>query len=205
MYEHVDLFGFDFFCQNSGCEKYAEAPTSVIKKYEGIFPEFLLAVWERHGFTSHGDGYVWTVNPDDYTHVILDFFGKEHNLIIFARNSFGGLYAVKDEYQYIIRPQVAMAHNLGKNGVENLFKYGLIMLNDEEHKKHLKTLKKLGPIDQDHMYGYVPMLALGGNGSLKETKIVKTQEYLALLADVVIDAKRNGWNPLGLNEEEESA
>ena len=98
-----------------------------------------------------------------------------------------------------------MAHNLGKNGVENLFKYGLIMLNDEEHKKHLKTLKKLGLIDQDHMYGYVPMLALGGNGSLKETKIVKTQEYLALLADVVIDAKRNGWDPLGLNEEEESA
>lgn len=89
--------------------------------------------------------------------------------------------------------------------IDVIFFIGFIRINDEDHKKHLKTQRKLGPIDQDHMYGYVPMLALGGNGSLKETKIVKTQEYLALLADVVIDAKRNGWNPLGLNEEEESA
>ena len=204
MYEEMNLLGFEFFVHKYGYQKYADVSPETIEKYKGILPDFMLAVWERYGLSSHGDGYIWTVNPDDYTDIIRDFFGREHKLVVFARDSFGDLWAVKGDEKFKIHTQIALAKHMGKADLDTLFSAVIIMLDDEEHAEHLKVLKKLGPIDQDHMYGNVPMLALGGDGSLKEKKIVKTREYLALVADTVTEANRNGWNPLGLKDEEAS-
>jgi hypothetical protein len=201
LYKDIEIRGFDRLCRLHGYKKYADVSSEMIEKYKGILPDFLLAVWEKHGLSSHGEGYIWTVNPDDYSDIIRSFFGKDNQLVVFARNSFGKLYAAKDGQEYRIRPQIGIARYFAEADIDNDFKYTLITLGDSEHKEHLKAMKKLGPIDQDHMYGYVPMLALGGDGSLKETKIVKTQEYLMLVAEVVTEANRNGWDPLGLESE----
>ncbi|WP_420595519.1 GAD-like domain-containing protein [Deinococcus sp.] len=204
MYEDMNLLGFEFFVHKHGYQKYADVALETIEKYKGILPDFMLAVWERYGLSSHGEGYIWTVNPDDYSEIIREFFGKEHPLVVFARSSFGDLWAVQGDREYKVMTHYGHAFYFGETDLDSLFSFGIMSLGDEKHAEHLKVLKKLGPIDQDHMYGYVPMLALGGDGSLKETKIVKTREYLALVADTVTEANRNGWNPLGLKDEEAS-
>lgn len=201
MYEHLEIRGFDRLTRLHGYEKYANVSLEVIEKYKTILPDFILAIWERHGLSSHGEGYIWTVNPDDYIGIVQDFFGKKRELIVFARSSFGDMYCVEGGKKYVIQPQIGEAIFIGDSDIEYSFKYSLIMLDDENLKRHLKARKKLGPIEHDQMYGYVPMLALGGDGSLKETKIVKTKEYLALVADVVTEANRNDWDPLELNED----
>ena len=98
---------------------------------------------------------------------------------------------------YIIYPQQSHAKYMGS--MDNFGIFISSIINDSpRHKNHLAALKKLGPINSSQMYGYVPVLALGGDGSLDETQIVQMHEYLLMTAEIATEAVRNGWNPLGL-------
>lgn len=194
-----DLVFFEILCKEHEWHKYADVPKGLIEKYAGVLPDFLLAIWERHGFTSHGEGEIWLTNPDDFTDTIRAFFGKEYPFLVYARHSFGFMYAVLKDKIYVIHPQISRAQYRGE--IEIMPAQILNILDSgPAHKSHLRALKKFGPINSDQMYGYVPMLALGGDGSLKETQIVQMYEYLYLVADVATEAVRNGWDPLGLSE-----
>ena len=46
------------------------------------------------------------------------------------------------------------------------------------------TLKKLGRLKQDEMYGFVPALAFGGDSSVDHLEKVKAVEHLVLLAQL---------------------
>lgn len=197
MYEHVRIRPFNKLCERHEWHKYADVPVELIGKYAGKIPDFLLAIWEQYGFTSHGDGEVWFTNPDDFNDIIQAFFGKDYPFIVFARDSFGMMHAILKEKLYVIHPQVSHAQYMGELELFEI-RINSIIRDEKGNKYHRAALKKLGPINEEQMYGYIPMLALGGDGSLKETQIVQMNEYLLLVADVATEAVRNGWNPLGL-------
>jgi hypothetical protein len=202
MYEHVDLFDYERLCNKHGSQKYADVTLETLEKYQGKVPELLLAIWERHGLTSHGQGELWFTNPDDFTDIVQAFFGDQYSFIVYARTSFGRLWAILDDRLYTIHPQIARAIYGHKLEVfDTLMSSGLVSTSSDFHTEHLKALKKLGPLKADQMYGYVPVLALGGNGSLKETKIVQMREYLFMVADITTSAVREGgaklYNPDG--------
>jgi hypothetical protein len=46
------------------------------------------------------------------------------------------------------------------------------------------ALKKLGSLQPDEMYGFVPALALGGPGDLKHLQKLKTIEHLTFLSQL---------------------
>ncbi|WP_019011424.1 GAD-like domain-containing protein [Deinococcus aquatilis] len=205
MYEQVDLLRYELLEERFGSEKYADVTLETLEKYQGKVPELLLAIWERYGLTSHGQGELWFTNPDDFTDIVQAFFGDQHPFIVYARTSFGRLWAILDDRLYTIHPQIACAIYGHKLEVfDTLMSSGLVSTSSDFHTEHLKALKKLGPLKADQMYGYVPVLALGGNGSLKETKIVQMREYLFMVADIATTARREGWNPLGLPTESSS-
>jgi hypothetical protein len=205
MYEQVDLLRYELLEERFGSQKYADVTLETLEKYQGKVPELLLAIWERYGLTSHGQGELWFTNPDDFTDIVQAFFGDQYPFIVYARTSFGRLWAILDDRLYTIHPQIAHAIYGHKLEVfDTLMSSGLVSTSSDFHTEHLKALKKLGPLKADQMYGYVPVLALGGNGSLKETKIVQMREYLFMVADIATSAVREGWNPLGLPTESSS-
>lgn len=205
MYEHVDLFDYERLCSKHGSEKYAEVNAETLEKYRDQVPELLLAIWERHGLTSHGQGEIWFTNPDEFTDIVQAFFGDQQPFVVFARNSYGELYGFLTDRIYVIQPQIVRAIHQGKVSDFDTFLSGVLIIPYLDfHKEHLLALKKLGSLKADQLYGYVPMLALSGNGSLKETKIVQMREYLFMVADIATSAVREGWNPLGLPTESSS-
>lgn len=202
MYGHVDLFDYERLCSKHGREKYAEVNAETLEKYRGKVPELLLAIWERHGLTSHGQGELWFTNPDDFTDIVQAFFGNQYPFIVYARTSFRRLWTILDDRLYTIHPQIARAiygHKLEL--FDTLMSSGLISASSDFHTEHVKALKQFGPLKADQLYGAVPVLPLGGNGSLEETQVVQLREYLFMVADIATAALREGWNPLGLPTE----
>lgn len=190
-----DLAFFEILCEEHEYQKYSDAPNA--NKYKGILPDFLLEIWKKYGLTSHGNGEIWFTDPGKFTDIMRAFFGQDAGFTVYARHSYGYLYAIREKKLYIIHPQMARAQYMGE--IDTMPAQILNILDSgPAHENHIKALKKLGPINSDQMYGFTPMLALGGNGSLKETKIVKMPEYLLLVAEAATEAVRNGWNPLGL-------
>lgn len=81
-------------------KSYREAPKSLIKKFKGALPQILLDLWEKHGFASYKQGWLWTVNPTEFEHLKKDFpdlFLPHHHVI--GRFSFGHLLVWGDDGQ----------------------------------------------------------------------------------------------------------
>lgn len=58
---------------------------------------------------------------------------------------------------------------------------------DEEYlsiKQYKAATKKLGNLEYDECFGYVPLLALGGKESVNNLKKVKILEHIALIAEM---------------------
>lgn len=195
----VDLVYYDLLCEEHGREPYAPIPAGHLDKYAGQVPDLLLAIWERHGLTAHGQGEVWFTNPDEYQDLIQAFFGPDRPFIVFSRTSFGRLRAFLDGQIYTIHPQIARAiHSHDAHVFDALICSGLVSPSSAFHEEHQQALTALGPLTAEQMYGSVPPLALGGEGTLADTQIVPLREYLFRVARVATAALRDGWDPLGL-------
>lgn len=90
---------FEIFVEAMGEPvKVRSALESVIEKYKGVLPDVLLDYWRSEGWCGYADGLFWTVNPDDYKH-LLDMwlsgtkFSSIDNYHVIARSAFGDLYA----------------------------------------------------------------------------------------------------------------
>ena len=117
-----------------------------LEKYQGKVPELLLAIWERHGLTSHGQGELWFTNPDDFTDIVQAFFGDQYPFIVYARTSFGRLWAILDDRLYTIQPQIARAIYGHKLEVfDTLMSSGLVSTSSDFHTEHLRRSKNLAP------------------------------------------------------------
>jgi hypothetical protein len=185
-FEEFDLFYFERFVKKNGAVKYADVPDELFKQYAGVLPDYVLAIWERYGFTHHANGFFWIVDPNDYAELLDFMFGKNHGMTAFGKTSFGRIYVVRnDNHRFAVSAETGRA-----NSGEKTFQY-----ND-----HLKALEKLGLPSVEEIYGYVPALALGGAGTLEETQIVGMKEYLLMVAELAIELNKSGWDPFANNE-----
>jgi len=173
-------------------------PFSSIKRYEGKLPAQLLQYWESYGWCGYANGLFWTVNPQDYEPILerwlvgtgLSELDKYH---VIARSAFGQIYLWGEDtanslsvssylsrYSYI--PSV-LSREKFDFGTRLFFSTMQPERNDVDHLFEL-ALKKLGPLEADEMYGFVPALALGGPMELKNLQKVKTIEHLEFLSQL---------------------
>ncbi len=173
-------------------------PFSSIKRYEGKLPAQLLQYWESYGWCGYAKGLFWTVNPQDYEPILerwlvgtgLSELDKYH---VIARSAFGQIYLWGEDtanslsvssylsrYSYI--PSV-LSREKFDFGTRLFFSTMQPERNDVDHLFEL-ALKKLGPLEADEMYGFVPALALGGPMELKNLQKVKTIEHLEFLSQL---------------------
>ncbi|RMT14068.1 hypothetical protein ALP52_01301 [Pseudomonas amygdali pv. mori] len=175
-----------------------DVPHSNILKYKNKLPDQLLDYWADHSWSGYADGIFWTVNPEDYEHLLEQWLydtplhQKDHYHVI-ARSAFGALYiwGENDGYcltvsSYISRYSARTSIFAGKDdnlGVRAFFSFQSPESNDLVDL-FKPALEKLGPLRSDEMYGFVPALALGGQMELKNLQKVKTIEHLTFLSQL---------------------
>ena len=93
----------------------------------------------------------------------------------------------KDEFLGIVK------YRYGDNDViQARFKYFMMDVEfgelDEEFftiEQYDEAVEKYGELEYDECFGYVPLLALGGNESVNNLKKVKMKEHIALIYNMV--------------------
>jgi hypothetical protein len=191
---------FQYFLANMRPRSFRrEVPLSGIEKYQEHLPDLLLTHWKDLGWSGYGDGIFWTVNPDEYHEVIqawLEESGIENadTYHFIARGGFGNLYLWQSHTgnrlnvnviyaRYLLREQSITSREAEDQKVHAFFAT-VDRKNNDVDDLFEQARKKLGPLQPDEMYGFVPAIALGGPGTLNTLQKVKSIEHLTLLSQL---------------------
>lgn len=175
-----------------------EVPRETLLHFKGKLPDQLLAYWQEHGFSGYADGLFWTVNPQDYEPVLDAWLGEtsfveKDALHIIARTAFGHLLIWGERSgfslqlfapgSYLVEQSTASQKDDLEFAAQMFF--GFRKREVYEFDGRFKPAKqRLGRLNRDEMYGFVPALALGGPADVNHLERVKAIEHLVLLAQL---------------------
>ncbi|RMV74283.1 GAD-like domain protein [Pseudomonas coronafaciens pv. atropurpurea] len=190
---------YAFFLKKFGpAVKRQLVPATSIDRYTKKLPEQLLKYWEDFGWCGYAEGLFWTVNPQDYESLLNTWFSgiesfKSDNYHVIARSAFGELYVWGEKSGYSLSITSYMSRYSTRNSTFTGSKSDLgvkvffLSMNPEVINVadlFEPALEKLGELDSDEMYGFVPAIALGGSMELKNLQKVKVFEHLDLLSQL---------------------
>jgi hypothetical protein len=190
---------FEYFLENFGpAFGRRDVPGSSIDRYRGKLPDQLLEYWQEHGWCGYADGLFWTVDPQEYEPALEAWIGgtvfmEQDAYHLIGRSAFGDLYfwGEKSGYSLSISAPAALAvpresHLVGEKvslGVRTFFS-GMTRRKNDFDDLFAPALQRLGRLEHDEMYGFVPALALGGPATLDHLHKVKAVEHLVLLGQL---------------------
>ena len=160
----------------------------VLNKYEAILPKKLLELWKEYGYATILNGYMKVVNPDDYQELIHDSYFRGNVAIPVFISAFGDVITIEDE-QYIGMVKFKngdfsiIAKNIDRfiqNLDDEYFQEKYLELNQYE-----KAVSRLGELEYDECFGYVPLLGLGGCEKVENLQKVKIKEHIELITQLV--------------------
>ncbi len=181
------------------------ASQEAIEKYKGKLPDKLLEYWELYGWCGYANGLFWTVNPEEWDDALEAWIGDTELMEvdayhIIARSAFGELFLWGERTGNSVRINSPWGMIFPRFNQERFNKIGpdrsaqlFFASNDREHldlndvnDKPLfqRALKKLGPLDHDTMYGFVPALAMTGEPKLEDLQILDAHVHLEILAQM---------------------
>ena len=175
-----------------------EVPPSSIDKYTNVLPKKLLEYWSEHGWAGYGKGIFWTVNPAEYNAVIHPWleasgFPDAYDYHVIARGAFGNFYLWKQHTGNMLDINIRYARYLmssqrfSSEDLDKEIKIFFSSMNPENNNfddLFDQAFQKLGPLQPDEMYGFVPAIALGGPGTLNTLQKVKIIEHLTFLSQL---------------------
>jgi hypothetical protein len=176
-----------------------DASTSSIDRYRGKLPDQLLEYWQKHGWCGYADGLFWTVDPYEYEPVLDAWIGdtpfmEQDTYYVIARSAFGDIYLFGERHHrklHVIAPDARLLpprEGIQDSNLSIRAFFGSQTRNacdfSDVNGERLFTpaFKKLGCLQHDQMYGFVPALALGGAATIANLQIVSAVEHLVLLA-----------------------
>lgn len=170
-----------------GFIKEKEASPEVCKQYEGILPSEMTALWEKYGFGSIMGGYLKVINPEEYQQLLLDTYFRGSISIPMLATAFGDIITWEENrYIRIIKYKNGIFQGMAAGFdffLEDL-QSGYYSKNYFEISKYEEAVKMWGCIAFDECFGYVPLLGLGGSGSVKSLKKVKIREHIEIIAQL---------------------
>jgi hypothetical protein len=190
---------FEFFIGQMGPAIHQrQVPPSSLERYRGKLPDQLLAYWQEHGWCGYADGLFWTVNPQEYEPVLDAWIGdtpfmERDAYHLIARSAFGDLYFWGERTGDSLNIFAPSAFCIPREPVfqPNELELGLrVFFSNRSRDENdfdgmfAPALDKLGRLNHDEMYGFVPALALGGPSDLAHLQKVKAVEHLVLLAQL---------------------
>ena len=170
--------------------KFSDVNSDIIQRYESILPDGMISLWKEKGFGTFYNGYLKTINPDDYKQLIeKTYFQWDVSIPIFA-TAFGDILTwEKNKYVGIVK------YRYGDNDViTSGFEFFFDVISDEECasdyftvENYNKAVKIYGSLEYDECFGYIPLLAMGGKESVDNIKKVKIREHIALITSLIAE------------------
>ena len=182
-----------------------DVPEEKIAKFRGKLPDKLLAYWQEYGWCGYAEGLFWTVDPDEWEDELDAWiadtpFMEQDTYYVIARSAFGELIlwgensgqSLKVMTSYgMIFPAFDDAgfREDGPDLTVQLFfsvaSRDSFDMNDEDGNPLFeRALAKLGLLDHETMYGFVPALALGGTNSLDRLQKLEAHVHLDILSQL---------------------
>lgn len=176
-----------------------------LAKYTGKLPDRLLEYWQEYGFCGWGGGCFWIVDPEDYEDILQTWlegtpFVEQDKYYVIGRSAFGKLYIWDRNSGQSLDIQSIYGMIFPTDSTDDFKEDGEDLTLDlffaaksidsmeiqdiNETPLFERTLEKLGELEADEMYAFVPALALGGAPKLENLQKVKALEHLSFLADL---------------------
>lgn len=161
-----------------------------IDKFSDIVPIEMIEIWKEFGFGSFMNGYLKVVNPDDYFSLIKHSYTNGDRAVPLFSTAFGDVIIWENnEFLKIIMYRYGSVDVMLKG-----MKYFLPLLATDPDEfindfftieKYNEAISQYGQLEYDECFGYVPLLALGGEESTDKIKKVKLREHIALITELV--------------------
>lgn len=180
-----------------------EVPQEKIERFRGKLPDQLLEYWKEYGWCGYAQGLFWTVDPDEWEPALEAWIGdtelmEQDAYYVIARTAFGELILwgeksgpslkILSTYAMIFPADCTeeMIRRSPDRMVQSFFssksRDSMDMQDENEKPLFARALKKLGPLDHDTMYGFVPALALGGPVRLENLQKLDAIVHLDILS-----------------------
>ncbi len=167
--------------------KVADISEELIKEYEDKLPVELIDFWKEYGFGTFYNGFLKVINPNDYKELLEKSYYMGNDSIPIFATGFGDLITWEEnELVGIVKYRYGDS-DLMDAGFERFFQHLYDGEFDREHfgiKKYIAAIKKLGSLEYDECFGYVPLLGLGGKEAVNNLKKVKMREHIVLIFEM---------------------
>lgn len=184
----ITLLDFkDFVKLLKRVEVYSSCSSKLVEKYNGILPEVLINTWVEQGLQNFGDGFFWTVDPDQYSYLLKLFvpqFNASATHVLF-RTAFGDFIFMHNNQIYSYSVVTSFLLKVGQT-LETFIEFNLsrtTSLNDGYFfNTYKKAFKILGKITEDEIYAYIPALQMGGEMKTGNLHKQNMKAYLLMIA-----------------------
>lgn len=180
---------FEKFVEEYGdIENRVGQPLDHLEKIKNTLPDELFA-FISNGIGSYMDGFLWVVDPVQYDAILKGIYiPVQEPSVCFARDAFGGLYTYEDNSVIYVNIRHGISKVIGRK-VHILFNS---IMTDWEYfteelslENYIPAKEKLGKVEQDECYGYVPLLGLGGSEKVENLEKVKLKEHILLISQAL--------------------
>lgn len=178
----------DKFFQKYSEYKTQEIPSKeLLNHYSSSLPDKFLQLWKDFGSGTYLDGYLKVVNPNEFKDLLHEVYSNkyENPLVLFA-TAMSDLIIWENNYLILLD----FRHGISKV-LESGFDYFIDDLTDKEFldedlkwNPFKKAKMRLGELEYDECYGYVPILAAGGAEKVENLQKVKIKEHLSIIAQL---------------------
>lgn len=153
----------------------------------GKLPEEVLDLWRRYGRCQFGDGLLRLVHPETFTPVLEAFGFDPDRQFAFMENAFGDLFLYDAEHITYVDAKHGWAFRC-ENDLEIFFE---VLLAEPRFfksvlwgQKYAEVRRRLGPLADHQIYGFVPALVLGGPEEDDHLARVEAVEHLVFLGQL---------------------
>lgn len=171
--------------------KILEHPSEeTINSFKNILPDQLIQFWIKYGFGEFMDGYLKIVNPNDYQGVLNDAYNNSDNEIVFGITALGDFMCWDKDAINLVKFRYGN-YNIIESGddMEWFFNSDLaedFFVKEELLAKNYSSAKeKLGDLEFDECFGYVPLLGIGGSEKAENLQKVKIKEHISIIAQMM--------------------
>ena len=152
-----------------------------------IFGEDLLDFYDKYGKSSFGKGLIQTLNPLTSQYLLEGWQVPTVPYYPIIKTSFGSIYFKMEHFIGCLDP----VHKEIETNIANIKVLLNLLLSDDEYLNssclkdiHKQVYPRLGMLEEDEIYAFVPALALGGARSADNVEKVKMKEQLLLLSQL---------------------
>jgi len=160
-----------------------------LQKYEEILPAEIIQLWRRDGWCGYLGGTLWFVNPDDYIDILAEWtISDTDNALVFARTAFADLFLYIRQQIFFLDVQYGDLFEIASGVDEMVGNLADPDFREDCLKEQLFSTvhNRMGLLQSDECYMFVPVLALGGSGEAESVQKGKIREHLYLLSQVVL-------------------